>query len=122
MKDKRIEEQARNLWSDALDIETERRYGMSKHHPPEDCPEWFIEQVSDIAQQQVQEAVGAERKRIQKWAIEQRDDIVHQITKHGEVDPKRTSYAQLGRKTVLNDLLDEVLIQPQDGEGSNKEI
>ncbi len=54
------EEEIRRMWSLALDEETERRYYITHHHPPEDCPLWFINQFKEYTE----EALQQERERI----------------------------------------------------------
>lgn len=59
-----MEEYIRAIWSNALDDETERRYGMMKHHPTEDCPQWFIDSIQKEIDGAVNEKVEEVRREI----------------------------------------------------------
>lgn len=46
------EEEIRLLSSCLVDEMVEERYALGKHHPPEDVPQWFVNQIKSIIFQQ----------------------------------------------------------------------
>jgi len=67
-----MKEELKQIWSQALNEETERRYGMSKHHPAEDCPPWFIDQILEAI--------------LSKIVIKRKDTMLSSLKKNNEVE------------------------------------
>lgn len=42
------ESEIRFAGSNLLDDTLETRYGMLKHHPPEDIPQWFVDVITSL--------------------------------------------------------------------------